>query len=61
MQGKSTNDTKQNVFPTGVAVERLLRTGFGGKGSECEERWVLRSEDVCSVFNACGHSFLKSV
>jgi ATP-dependent RNA helicase DDX31/DBP7 len=66
MQGKSANDTKQNVFLTGVAVESLLRTGFGGKNSEYEERatevqlaferWVLRSKDVCFVFNACVHS-----
>ena len=71
MQGKSTNDTKQNAFLTGVAVESVLRTGFGGKNSEYEERatevqlaferWVLRSKDVCSVFKACAYSFLKSV
>ncbi|EDR13909.1 uncharacterized protein LACBIDRAFT_305106 [Laccaria bicolor S238N-H82] len=55
MQGKSTDNTKQNASLTGVAVESLLQTGFGGKSSEYEECatevqlafecWVLQSKD----------------
>ena len=53
MQGEEAN---AKVQLTGVPVEDLLRSGFGGRGSEHEqrateiqlafERWVLRNKDV---------------
>ena len=50
-------DEKKNIKLTGVAIESVLRNGFGGKGTEYEERatdvqlsferWVLRGKEVC--------------
>lgn len=58
MQGDEADAT---VSLTGVAVEDLLRSGFGGRGSEYEqratdvqlafERWVLRNKEVYCSFN----------
>lgn len=55
MQGDS-SDTGQNVTLTGVQVDAVLRTGFGGKGVNYEERatevqlsferWVLQNKTV---------------
>lgn len=49
-------DEKRNISLNGVAVASLLRSGFGGKGAEYEERatdvqlsferWVLRRKEV---------------
>lgn len=49
-------DEKRNITLEGVSVESVLRTGFGGKGSEYEERatevqlsferWVFRQKEV---------------
>lgn len=70
MQGKSTDDTKQNASLTGVAVESLLRTGFGGKSSEYEERatevqlaferWVLRSKDNLALARNAFLSYMRA-
>ncbi|KAL1717407.1 P-loop containing nucleoside triphosphate hydrolase protein [Schizophyllum commune] len=48
------DDAKHNITLTGVAMETVLRSGFGGKGTEPQERatevqlaferWVLRKE-----------------
>lgn len=53
----SPGDEKRNITLTGVGMESVLRTGFGGKGIEYEdratevqlsfERWVLRKREVC--------------
>jgi ATP-dependent RNA helicase DDX31/DBP7 len=49
-------DEKRNIKLNGVAIESVLRNGFGGKGTEYEERatdvqlsferWVLRRKEV---------------
>jgi len=49
-------DEKRNIKLDGVAIESVLRNGFGGKGTEYEERatdvqlsferWVLRRKEV---------------
>jgi ATP-dependent RNA helicase DDX31/DBP7 len=60
MEGSKNEDesgnTKGNVSLTPVAIEEILRSGFGGKGQEYEkratevqlafERWVLREKEV---------------
>lgn len=55
MQGDN-SDANQNVSLTGVPVDNVLRTGFGGKGVNYEERatevqlsferWVLQNKTV---------------
>lgn len=55
MQG-DTKDGVENVTLEGVSMDTVLRKGFGGKGTECEERatevqlsferWVLRDKQV---------------
>ncbi|KAJ6499084.1 P-loop containing nucleoside triphosphate hydrolase protein [Mycena sanguinolenta] len=56
MRGDETaDDEDQNITLAGVAIENVLRSGFGGKGNEYEgratevqlafERWVLRSKE----------------
>lgn len=52
-------DEKRNITLTGVAMESVLRSGFGGKSSEYEERatdvqlsferWVLRRKEVLLI------------
>jgi ATP-dependent RNA helicase DDX31/DBP7 len=52
-------DEKRNIMLTGVGMESVLRDGFGGKGSDYEERatdvqlsferWVLRKKEVRQV------------
>jgi ATP-dependent RNA helicase DDX31/DBP7 len=56
-------DEKQNIKLDGVAIESVLRNGFGGKGTEYEERatdvqlsferWVLRRKEA-----SCSDGFL---
>lgn len=56
MQGDEKDEGSARVALTAVSVEDLLRSGFGGRGSEYEqratevqlafERWVLQSEEV---------------
>lgn len=57
MRGDSAESEKKNISLTGVAPETILRSGFGGKGGEYEERatqvqlsferWVLSRKEVC--------------
>lgn len=52
----ASGDEKRNIKLDGVAIESILRNGFGGKGTEYEERatdvqlsferWVLRRKEV---------------
>jgi ATP-dependent RNA helicase DDX31/DBP7 len=57
MRGDETaGDEDRNITLSGVSVEDVLQTGFGGKGKECEaratqvqlsfENWVLRTKEV---------------
>jgi len=60
MQGDEKDEGSARVALTAVSVEDLLRSGFGGRGSEYEqratevqlafERWVLQSKEVNQEF-----------
>jgi ATP-dependent RNA helicase DDX31/DBP7 len=61
MQGDEQEEGSATVALTAVSVEDLLQSGFGGRGSEYEqratevqlafERWVLQSEEVNQEFS----------
>jgi ATP-dependent RNA helicase DDX31/DBP7 len=75
MRGDMTDDIhvheKRNINLDGVSIETVLRNGFGGKGTEYEERatevqlsferWVLRRKEVRCRKDSHSRSLLISL
>ncbi|KAF5393391.1 hypothetical protein D9757_000731 [Collybiopsis confluens] len=70
IEGKMQRDSKQTISLIGVAPETVLKSGFGGKGSEYEERatqvqlaferWVLRNKENAALAHKAYMSHMRA-